>query len=148
MVAEDMSPVVTYEYDAWGKLLNVDGEKKDTVGKLNLFRYRGYVYEEERGLYYVTSRYYDPEVGRWINEDVMLKTPGISVLSTNMFAYCENNPVMRSDSSGQWFGVDDFIAGAVGGIVGAATQLISDVATSIMKGPLNYLVGRLMLAML
>lgn len=55
---------------------------------------------------------------------------------------------MRSDSSGQWFGVDDFIAGAVGGIVGAATQLISDVATSIMKGPLNYLVGRLMLAML
>ena len=118
MVAEDMSPVVTY------------------------------VYEEERGLYYVTSRYYDPEVGRWINEDVMLKTPGISVLSTNMFAYCENNPVMRSDSSGQWFGVDDFIAGAVGGIVGAATQLISDVATSIMKGPLNYLVGRLMLAML
>ena len=39
MIAEDMSPVVTYGYDAWGKLLTVSGEKKDTVGKLNPWLY-------------------------------------------------------------------------------------------------------------
>ena len=101
MVAEDMSPVVTYEYDAWGKLLNVSGEKKDTVGKLNPFRYRGYVYEEESGLYYVSSRYYDPEVGRWINTDAEIASVG-SVQGSNLFQYCLNNSLNMSDPTGHW----------------------------------------------
>ncbi len=105
MVAEDMSPVVTYEYDTWGKLLSVSGEKKDTVGKLNPFRYRGYVYEEESGLYYVSSRYYDPEVARWINGDdidVMLNHLGDSLLATNLYAYCLNNPINYHDPDGKF----------------------------------------------
>ena len=101
MIAEDMSPVVTYEYDAWGKLLSVSGEKKDTVGKLNPFRYRGYVYEEESGLYYVSSRYYDPEVGRWINTDAEIASVG-SVQGSNLFQYCLNNSLNMSDPTGHW----------------------------------------------
>ena len=59
--------VVNYEYSAWGELLSVTGSKADTVGTLNPFRYRGYCYDTETGLYYVSSRYYDPEIGRWIH---------------------------------------------------------------------------------
>ena len=102
MVAEDMNPVVTYEYNAWGKLLSVSGEKKDTVGKLNPFRYRGYVYEEESGLYYVSSRYYDPEVGRFLNADGVISGIGGAIQGYNLFVYCFNNPVNMDDITGHW----------------------------------------------
>ena len=108
------------------------------IGNLNPFRYRGYYLDTETGLYYVSSRYYDPEVGRWINADEMMKAPGTSVLSTNMFAYCENNPVIRSDSTGRWFGLDDLIAGAVGAVVGVVSQFVSDVVTSVVKGSWQF----------
>ena len=116
MIAEDMSPVVTYEYDAWGKLLSVSGEQKDTVGKLNPFRYRGYVYEEESGLYYVTSRYYDPEVGRFINVDAYIFT-GQDFNGFNMFSYCGNNPINRLDPTGTfWKEVGNFFKRAWNGV--------------------------------
>ena len=52
--------VVEYTYDAWGRPLSKTGTKADTLGTLNPFRYRGYVYDEETGLYYLRSRYYNP----------------------------------------------------------------------------------------
>ena len=55
--------VVEYKYDAWGKLLTTAGTLADTLGKRNPFRYRGYVFDEETGLYYLRSRYYNPAVG-------------------------------------------------------------------------------------
>jgi RHS repeat-associated protein len=58
--------VVEYRYDAWGKLLATIGSMAATLGKYNPFRYRGYIYDEETGLYDVFSRYYNPEFGRWI----------------------------------------------------------------------------------
>ena len=117
MVAEDMSPVVTYEYDAWGKLLSISGEKKDTVGKLNPFRYRGYVYEEESGLYYVSSRYYDPEVGRFINVDAYIFT-GQDFNGFNMFSYCGNNPINRLDPTGTiWKSVKKIFTKVCNGIL-------------------------------
>ena len=117
MVAEDMSPVVTYEYDAWGKLLSVSGEKKDTVGKLNPFRYRGYVYEEESGLYYVSSRYYDPEVGRFLNADGYIFT-GQDFNGFNMFSYCGNNPINRLDPTGTiWKSVKKIFTKVCNGIL-------------------------------
>ena len=61
--------------------------------------YRGYVYDTESGLYYLQSRYYDPEIGRFINADVFTST-GQGLLGNNMFAYCRNNPVCRKDASG------------------------------------------------
>ena len=61
--------VVEYVYDAWGKILSVTGTHADTLGQHNPLRYRGYVYDNETGLYYLNSRYYDPEVGRFISPD-------------------------------------------------------------------------------
>lgn len=92
--------MVSYEYDSWGKLLSTGGTQASTVGRLNPFRYRGYCYDEETGFYYLNSRYYDPEVCRFINADVYACT-GQSVLGYNMFAYCLNNPVNFIDTSGE-----------------------------------------------
>ena len=88
--------VVEYVYDAWGKILSVTGTHADTLGQHNPLRYRGYVYDNETGLYYVSSRYYDPEIGRFINADSQLNQKD-SILGFNMFAYCHNNPIMYSD---------------------------------------------------
>jgi len=91
--------VVEYSYDVWGKLLSVTGTLANTIGQINPLRYRGYYYDAETGLYYVSSRYYDPEVGRFINADGYVST-GQGVLANNMFAYCGNNPVNRVDYEG------------------------------------------------
>jgi RHS repeat-associated protein len=84
--------VVRYNYDPWGYLLGTTGSLATTVGKNQPLRYRGYVYDEETGLYYLQSRYYNPEWGRFISAD--------SVINGNLFAYCGNNPINRIDESG------------------------------------------------
>ena len=89
--------VVEYKYDAWGKAISTTGSLAATLGKRNPFRYRGYVYDEETGLYYLRSRYYNPVVGRFVNEDGAII---LGLLSTNMFAYCSNNPLSMVDTSG------------------------------------------------
>ena len=91
------SLVVEYSYDAWGKPTAVAGGMASTLGALNPFRYRGYVWDEETGLYYLQSRYYNPEVGRWINADGELSEVGGDIRGYNLFAYCFNNPVNMDD---------------------------------------------------
>jgi RHS repeat-associated protein len=93
--------VVTYTYDTWGKLLGITDTSTNNVGTLNPFRYRGYYYDTETGLYYLQSRYYDPNTGRYLNADSDVGA-STDILAANVFAYCNNNPVMRSDPSGQW----------------------------------------------
>ena len=88
--------VASYSYDPWGKLLSSSG----TLANVNPLRYRGYYYDSETGFYYLQSRYYDPAIGRFINADSYASTDMVGLLSTNMFSYCENNPVNRSDPSG------------------------------------------------
>ncbi len=93
--------VVTYTYDAWGKLVKLEDTTANSVGTQNPFRYRGYYYDTETSLYYLQSRYYDPDTGRFISADGQLNE---GVLGYNMFAYCENNPVNRADSTGEaWY---------------------------------------------
>ena len=94
--------VVEYTYDAWGNVISITGELASTVGQINSFRYRGYYYDSETGFYYVSSRYYDPEIGRWINADSVVAGIGENLLGYNMFAYCFNNPVNMTDNSGHW----------------------------------------------
>ena len=75
---ENGNTVVSYGYDAWGAPLWCTGELAETLGKVQPFRYRGYVFDEETGFYYVSSRYYDPEIGRFISPDttdVLTATP-------------------------------------------------------------------------
>ena len=91
----------SYSYDAWGNPTGIYDDYT-TLATLNPFRYRGYFYDEETGFYYLQSRYYDPEVGRFINPDGYIST-GTGILGYNMFAYCGNNPVNNFDPSGKAF---------------------------------------------
>lgn len=100
---------VKYSYDAWGKLLTLtDGNGNDKmtdtsfIGHKNPYRYRGYYYDNETSLYYLQSRYYDPEVRRFINADntSILQATTDRILGFNLYAYCENKVIMNSDPSG------------------------------------------------
>ena len=88
----------SYSYDAWGNPTGIYDDYT-TLATLNPFRYRGYFYDDETGFYYLQSRYYDPEVGRFINADGYAST-GQGILGYNQFAYCLNNPVRFLDDSG------------------------------------------------
>ena len=94
------SQVVEYAYDAWGKAELVSGTMSSTLGHLNPFRYRGYYYDEESGLYYLNSRYYDPETCRVINADGLIYAK--EALPTNLYKYCDNNPINNIDLDGYW----------------------------------------------
>ena len=87
--------VATYEYDAWGNILSSSGR----LAEINPLRYRGYYYDSETGFYYLQSRYYDPANRRFISADVYAST-GQGFVGTNMFAYCNNKPIINSDPSG------------------------------------------------
>ena len=91
--------VVEYKYDAWGKLLSTTGTLADTLGKRNPFRYRGYVFDEETGLYYLRSRYYIHNIDRFLNADGYVATSE-DLLASNMFIYCMNSPTMQYDPVG------------------------------------------------
>ena len=93
--------VARYSYDAWGKC-TVTNATGYTVGNKNPFRYRGYYYDTETGLYYLNSRYYSPEFGRFISADNAISNSGKSVNGYNLFAYCFNNPVNMDDQAGNW----------------------------------------------
>ena len=67
---ENGNTVVSYGYDAWGAPLWCTGELAETLGKVQPFRYRGYVFDEETGLYYLRSRYYNAERCRFLNADI------------------------------------------------------------------------------
>ena len=84
--------VVSYVYDAWGMPIGKSGTLAETLGTLNPFRYRGYVFDEETGLYYLRSRYYSPWWGRFVNAD--------TIVNNNLFLYCLNSPNVQIDSSG------------------------------------------------
>ena len=85
-----------YKYDAWGNVLY---QTASNLIRYNPLRYRGYVYDEETKFYYLSSRYYDPEIGRFINADGYIST-GQGMLGNNMFAYCNNNSVNYCDPTG------------------------------------------------
>ena len=103
LVTDDGITVATYAYDAWGNIIDMDYTYK-AVADANPLRYRGYYYDSETGLYYLQSRYYNPQWGRFINADAYAST-GQGLLGNNMFAYCGNNPVMRQDSEGNFWDI-------------------------------------------
>ena len=122
--------VVTYVYDAWGRMLSTTGTGANTIGVYNPFRYRGYYYDTETSLYYLNSRYYDPNVGRFLNADGQLND---GVLGYNLFAYCENNPVTRVDPTGTFFG--EFWEALKQALEEARTLFLGCLATSQADGP-------------
>lgn len=114
--------VAEYRYDAWGKILEATG----TMANINPIRYRGYYFDQETGLYYVSSRYYDPEICRWINaDDVSNLGANSDFASVNLFSYCGNNPVNRSDNGGEFWHI------VVGAVIGAAISTVASVISQV-----------------
>ena len=93
--------LISYTYDAWGNFTTTyhNGCTASHNANLNPFRYRGYYYDSETGLYYLQSRYYDPAIGRFISADQFVST-GCGILGYNMYAYCNNNAVKYCDPTG------------------------------------------------
>lgn len=92
--------VVEYYYDAWGNYA-INDTSNIGLGEINPFRYRGYFYDTDMGLYYLKTRYYDPEVGRFINMDGISYADPETINGLNLYAYCGNNPVMNVDLLGE-----------------------------------------------
>ena len=115
--------VVSYTYDTWGKLLSTTGSLASTLGVKNPYRYRGYRYDTESGLYYLQSRYYNPEWGRFVNADDIgvITASMVDITDKNLFTYCDNNPIIRIDNGGNlWMIIGTLAGAAIGGIAGAA----------------------------
>ena len=142
--------VARYTYDAYGKCTSVKDSSgaeitdASNIALINPIRYRGYYFDSETGLYYVSSRYYDPEIGRFISPDttdVLAATPN-SLTDKNLYAYCDNNPVVRVDHGGEfWHIVIGAVAGAlIGGVVKAVSNAIEGksltdgLATAMLSG--------------
>ncbi len=134
IVDENKEVMVSYKYDAWGKLLakvytpNTIGED---IAELNSFVYKGYYYDEETAWYYLKSRYYNPYCNRFINTDNTNYMNTDTVTGTNIFTYCENNPIDLSDENGN---LPRWLKGII--IVGAVFAVIAlTVATAGVAGP-------------
>ena len=104
LVDANGTAVVNYRYDSWGMLTGISGSMAETLGKDNLYRFKGYYYDEETGMYYLKSRYYQPEICRFISADsyaVLTQSP-MALVDTNLYNYCDNNSVYREDENGQF----------------------------------------------
>ena len=135
--------LVSYTYDAWGNHVVTPYNNGLSIVPVanNPIRYRGYYYDVETSLYYVSSRYYDPEIGRFINADDIdyLGADG-SPLSYNLFAYCMNNPVNRFDVNGNW-SMPNWLKVTVGAVaiagLAAATVCTGGAAAAICGAALS-----------
>lgn len=72
---------------------------QEDLAELKPLRYRGYYYDNETGLYYLQSRYYDPTIGRFVNSDIFAST-GLGIIGYDAFVYCGNSPISNRDSFG------------------------------------------------
>ena len=131
--------VVKYVYDAWGNHAVVDADGNDItdeghIGNKNPYRYRGYYYDADLKLYWLQTRYYDPETGRFVTIDDISYLDPETINGLNLYAYCGNNPVMNVDPTGEFFWFLFFIAIAVGAIIGG---LVNAISTAIAGGSLE-----------
>ena len=113
----DGNIIGSYEYDAWGNCKITSDNSSTNITQLNPIRYRGYYYDTETGLYYLQSRYYDPSIGRFLNADGYVST-GVGILGYNMFAYCNNSPIITKDENGE------VLCTLLGATVGALTSVL------------------------
>ena len=103
----NLQQIVSYTYTSWGELISIKDSNGNEItsqthiGIINPYRYRSYRYDTETGLYYLQSRYYNPEWGRFLNFDNYGGQVG-ELLSHNGYVYCKNNPVNMIDENGNW----------------------------------------------
>ena len=112
--------VVKYKYDAWGNCV-IDASTTNTeLANLNPFRYRSYYYDTETNLYFLKTRYYDPEIGRFMTIDDISYLDPDSINGLNLYAYCGNNPVMNIDPIGKAFLSALIISIIIGAVISGA----------------------------
>ena len=119
--------VVEYKYDAWGHPLSTTGSLADTLGKHNPFRYRGYVYDEESGLYYLRNRYYSSKWARFLVPDEICPEQDNDIFDHNAYAYVGACPTNRKDSDGFFWHI------AIGAVVGGLVSAIGSVASQLIE---------------
>ena len=113
--------VAKYSYDAWGNII-YQYDDGSNISNINPYRYRGYRYDDETGYYYLNSRYYDPSIARFISADSINYLDPSSSAGLNLYAYCNNNPVMYHDPSGT-FAISALIIGVIAGaVIGVGTN--------------------------
>lgn len=125
LIDNNGNTVVEYKYDAWGnhKVVDANGNEITSsthIGNLNPFRYRGYYYDAETGLYFLQTRYYDPDTGRFLNRDSVSYADPQTINGLNLYTYCLNNPVKYVDPSGH-FVISAIFALAILGAAAGAT---------------------------
>lgn len=149
IIASNGNLVVKYDYTAYGKITSTTGSQASTIGAYNPFRYKGYYYDPETNMYYCKSRYYVPEWCRWLNGDSIGCVNLQDINGMNLFSYCENNPIMLFDESGnmpswaKWLVGGLVIAGAALATVltGGAAVAVGALAGSIVSGALGVASG-------
>jgi len=144
--------VAKYTYDAWGNYTITDTNgnvitDENHIANLNPFRYRGYYYDVETGLYFLKTRYYDPEIGRFITIDDIEYLDPSSINGLNLYCYCFNNPILYVDPSGHmpewvmWFIGGVLLVGSIvltiatgGAAAGTIVATVHTIATGAMIG--------------
>ena len=124
---ERKSVIVKYKYNAWGEITEIISDSDTDIGELNPFKFKGYYYDHESSMYYCKSRYYVPEWCRWLNADNPKYLDFNNVKSANLFAYCQNDPILGSDEEGK-FWLCFFAAVLISGLVSAAIDAIFSIA--------------------
>jgi len=121
LLSTDGTQVASYYYDIWGNLQ----EKTESEQIRNPYRYSGYQFDEETGLYYLNARYYDSSIARFITEDTYTGQKN-DPLSLNQYTYCHNDPIRYDDPTGQWahLAIGAFIGGAISASVDLMTQVV------------------------
>ena len=118
--------VSSYTYDAWG-VCTIVSDNTGIIARVNPFRYRGYYFDQEIGVYYLQSRYYDANVGRFINEDEYGYLNGFkNIIGLNLCCYCLNNAINSTDPFGTWVlsvGVEGQAAFVLGVYAGFAINI-------------------------
>ena len=140
--ASTKEKVATYAYTGYGEHV-VHNYTSNNIGDINPFRYRGYYYDVETNLFLVSSRYYSPELCRWISPDDIEYLDPESVNGLNLYCYCANNPIMYVDPDGhmpkwaQWVVGGLAVAGLIVATVltcGAAGAGAAAVGTAMLVG--------------
>ena len=118
IVDTDAQTVARYSYDAWGVPTVTLDTSNCQIADINPFRYRGYYYDKEIGLYYLQSRYYDAGIGRFVNGDDSVMAGVVEgKIAHNIYTYCKNSVVMHRDDSG--YVAANVIGAIIGGVIGA-----------------------------